>query len=200
MIRIFHAPGARSLRVIWLCEELGIPYEVSRERLGRPSEDFARVSPTRALPSIVDGDVVMSESVAIMMYLLAKHGQTELAPAPGSPAYPDYLQYLHYGESSLAAFVTPMVRTMFLAPEDQRNNYTMQALREMYAGRLKLLDGVLAERPYVAGDDFTAADISVGYGLSLGERLNLGDTFPGEVKEYWAMLQERPAYKRAAAV
>lgn len=200
MIRIFHAPGARSLRVIWLCEELGIPYEVSRERLGRPSEDFARVSPTRALPSIVDGDVVMSESVAIMMYLMASYGAKDLAPEPGAPAYPDYLQYLLYGEASLAAFVTPMVHTTFLAPEDQRNNFTMQGLRGMYAGRLKLLDSVLAERAYVAGETFTAADISVGYGLALGERFGLGDTFPGEVKEYWSMLQERPAYKRAASV
>ena len=200
MLKIFHAPGARSLRVIWLCEELGIPYEVARERLGRPSDDFAKVSPTQALPSIIDGDVVMSESVAIMMYLLARHGETDLAPGPGSPAFPDYLQYLHYGESSLAAFVTPMVRTMFLAPEDQRNNFTMQALRGMYAGRLKLLDSVLAQRPYVAGENFTAADISVGYGLSLGERLNLGDTFPAEVRDYWTMLQQRDAFKRAAAV
>ena len=69
MLKIFHAPGARSLRVIWMAEEIGLDYEIVPETFGQPSADFLSINPAKGLPAIVDGDVVMSESVAIMLYL-----------------------------------------------------------------------------------------------------------------------------------
>jgi len=199
MLKIYHAPGARSLRVIWMAEEMGLDYEIVPETFGQPSAAFISINPARALPAIVDGDVSMSESVAIMLYLAARHGPTPIAPEIGDPAYPDYLQYLIYGEASLSAFLNPLVGTRFMAPEDQKDNFTARICRGVFARRVLALEGRLAESKHLAGDAFTAADISVAYALDLGEREGLADKYPLVVADYWVRMRDRPAYKQAAS-
>jgi glutathione S-transferase len=200
MIKVFHAPRSRSLRVLWMAEELGLDYEVEAGSLFAPSEAFLAANPTRTLPAMIDGDTVITESIAILQYLAAKHGSTPLAPAPGSAAHPAYLQFLSYGEATLAANLTPLVRTRFMAPDDQKENWTVKNCGEVFLARLSLVDAQLAKGPYVTGDDFTAADISVGYALGFGEFLGLTEKYPPAVAEYWERLKARPAFQRAAAV
>jgi glutathione S-transferase len=199
MLKIYHAPGARSLRVIWMAEEMGLDYKIVPETFGRPSADFVSINPARALPAITDGDVTMSESVAIMQYLAAKHGPTPLAPDVGDPTYPAYLQYLIYGEASLSAFLNPLVGTRLAAPEDQKDNFTARICRVVFRRGVSALKGRLAESPHLAGDAFTAADISVAYALDLGEREGLSGDYPSTVTDYWKRMQDRPAYQRAVA-
>jgi glutathione S-transferase len=194
VLKIFHATGSRSLRVIWMAEEMGVDYELVRETFGQPSEAFLTANPARGLPAITDGKVVMSESVAIMQYLAARHGPTPLAPQAADPSYPAYIQYLIYGEGSLAAFLNPLVPTMLMAPEAEKQNYTAKMCQRIFAGRVRALTGRLAENRHLAGDAFTAADISVVYALNLGERLGLADDYPALVAEYWARMKARPAY------
>ena len=114
MLKIFHARGSRSLRVIWMAEEMGLDYELLPEAIGRSSPEFIAINPARGLPAIIDGEVSMSESVAIMQYLAARYGPTPLAPASDDPTYPAYLQYLIYGEASLSAFLNALVATRLL--------------------------------------------------------------------------------------
>jgi len=199
MLKIFHASGSRSLRVIWMAEEMGLDYELSPEAIGRSSPEFIAVNPARGLPAIVDGEVSMSESVAIVQYLAARYGPTPLAPAPDDPTYPAYLQYLIYGEGSLSAFLNPLVGTRFLAPDDQKDNFTAGLCRTLFGRRVKALTGRLSESPHLAGDDFTAADISVVYALNMGGSLGLADDYPAPVAGYWARMQLRPAYQAAIA-
>jgi len=199
MLKIFHAPGARSLRVIWMAEEIGLDYEIVPETFGQPSADFLSINPAKGLPAIVDGDVVMSESVAIMLYLAARHGPTQLAPEAGDPTYPAYLQYLIYGEASLSALINPLVGTRLMAPEDQKENFTARICRGVFGRGVSALKGRLAESAHLAGNAFTAADISVGYALDLGAREGLAERYPPVVADYWARIRERPAYQRAAA-
>ena len=198
MLKIYHAPGARSLRVIWMAEEMGLDYEIVPETFGQPSADFISVNPARALPAIVDGDVSMSESIAILQYLAAQHGPTPLAPEVGDPTYPAYLQYLIYGEASLSAFLNPLVGTRLMAPEDQKDNFTARICRGVFGRRVSALKSRLGESKHLAGDGFTAADISVAYALDLGAREGLADAYPPVVADYWARMRERPAYQRAA--
>ena len=198
MLKIFHAPGARSVRVIWMAEEMGLPYELVQETFGRPSEAFISANPARAFPTVVDGDLTLSESVAIMLYLGVRHGPTPLVPAADDPAYPIFLQYLIYGEGSLSAFLNPLVGTRFLAPDDQKDNFTAGICRTMFTRRVSVLKGPLSSGSYLAGDAFTAADISVVYALNMGAGLGLADDYPPAVADYWARLRERPAYLRAA--
>jgi glutathione S-transferase len=199
MLKIFHARGSRSLRVIWMAEEMGLDYELTPEAIGRSSPEFIAINPARGLPAIVDGEVAMSESVAIVQYLAARYGPTPLAPAADDPAYPAYLQYLIYGEGSLSAFLNPLVATRFLAPDDQKDNFTAGICRTLFGRRVKALSGRLSESAHLAGPAFTAADISVVYALNMGESLGLAGDYPAPVADYWARVKTRPAYQAAVA-
>jgi glutathione S-transferase len=199
VLKICHASGSRSLRVIWMAEEMGLDYELSPEVIGRSSREFIAVNPARGLPAIIDGDVVMSESVAIVQYLAARYGPTPLAPLPEDASYPAYLQYLIYGEASLSAFLNPLVGTRFLAPDDQKDNFTAGLCRTLFSRRVKALTERLSASPHLAGEPFTAADISVVYALNMGASLGLAEDYPGPVADYWARVKTRSAYQAAIA-
>ena len=198
MLQIFHVPGTRSSRVLWLAEEMGVPYEAKREVFGQPSPEFLEANPVGAFPVIRDGDVAMCESTAIMQYIVERYGPTPLAPPPGDARRPDYLQFLAYGEASMAAFLNPVIATQFSAPDDQKQNFTVDAAKNMFVRRLATLDRRLEKNDYLAGD-FSAADISVGYALGLGANFGLGDKYSPAVKAYQERVTSRPACQKAMA-
>jgi glutathione S-transferase/3-isopropylmalate dehydratase len=200
MLKIYHSQGARSLRVLWLCEEMGVPYETAEASFFKPSDEFKAVNPLRTVPALVDGDVRMIESVAIMIYIMAKYGPTDLEVKPHEPGYPDYLQYLLFGEAGMAAYGNPLVATRFMAPEDQKQNWTVQYLQNAIVKRLEFTGERLGGRPFVAADRFTAADISVSYIIAAAKFAALEDRIPESMRAYYAKLTERPAFQRAAAV
>lgn len=198
-MKIYHAPRSRSLRVIWAAEELGVPYETAAASFARPDPEFLAANPAGTLPAMVDGDVVMTESVAIMQYLGTKHGPTPLVVEPGDPRYPDYLQFLLFGEASLAAPLNAVVGTKFMAPEDQKENFTVGIITRSFHRRLALVERQLQRGDYMTGDEFTLADISVGYALGLADMLELGEVSE-PIQAYGQRLTARPAYQRALAV
>ena len=200
MLKIYHSQGARSLRVLWLCEEMGVPYETAEASFFKPSDEFKAVNPLRTVPVLVDGDVTMIESVAMMIYIMAKHGPTELEVKPDEKGYADYLQYLMFGEAGLAAYGNPLVATRFRAPAEQKQNFTAGYLKTAILKRLEFVGERLGGRPYVAADRFTAADISVAYIATGAKFAGIEDEIPEPVKAYVANLHQRPAFQRAAAV
>ena len=199
MITIYHHPSTRSFRVVWMAEEMGLPYQVKAESMVRRSAELTAINPVGALPTVVDGDLVLTESAAVLQLLGERHGPTTLVPAKDDRAYPAFLEALHYGESSLAAFLTPLVHTRFLAPEDERDNWTATRLADMFCQRLAFAEQRLAGGPFITGDTFTAADICIGYALRFGAAFGLLDRYPPAVTAYWVALQDRPAYQRALA-
>ncbi len=199
-VKVFHAPRSRSTRVIWMCEEMGLPYEVEAASLMAPSEAFLKASPARTLPAMVDGDVVITESIAILQYLGTKYGPTPLTPQPQDAGYADYLQFLVLGEASLAAGLTPLVRARFMAPDGQKENWTLQNNADTFIRQLTLVERRLGDAPYMAGEAFTAADISVGYALGFGQFLGLGERYPEPVRDYAGRLMSREAFQRMSAV
>ena len=194
MLTIFHLPRTRSLRIVWLAEEMRLPYELKIEAIGRPSPEFLRANAVGSLPAIVDGDVAMGESVAIMHYLTERHGPTSLARRPGELRYGDYLQHLVGGESSMAAFLNPVAAT----PKEQRQNVTAESAKAAFLRRVVALASLVEQGDYVAGE-FTAADISVGYALWMGSVLGLDSEYPDAVRIYLDRLLARPAYQAASA-
>ena len=198
-MRIFHAPRTRSVRVLWMLEEMGLDYEVVKPGFPPTDPEFLTANPTATLPLLIDGDVRLTESIAILQYLAARHGPTDLAVKPEEVGFPDYLQFLEVGEASLATPLTVMVRTRFMAPEDQKSNWTFESCAAVFADRVRLVADQLKERDFMAADRFTAADISVGYALGFGEGLRLASSYSPAVVDYWRRLQERPAYQRARA-
>lgn len=198
MITVFGGQTSRSLRVVWLLEEMGLPYRVRQVDMlaETPDAAFLAVNPAYYIPAIQDGDVTMVESIAIMEYLMARYGPTPLAPAPDDPAFPAYQQFLHLGEAGLATLMMLPVVSAFLAPEGERDNWGARQSRFWVEKRLDLVRARLARAPFLAGETFTAADISVTYALNLGGRH--GGFALGEVEQaYLARTTGREAYGRA---
>jgi len=192
----------RGFRVVWLLEEMGLPYSLRDVDLLKGVEndpEFLGVNPAGFIPAIVDGDVTMVESIAIMDYLLARYGPSPLAPEARDPAFPLYQQFLHLGEAGLAASVYFVSGARNIAPEDQRDNWSARQALDVFETRLTLVTRRLAQTAWLAGDAFTAADISVGYALEMA-RKNIGYTFGDDLLAYMARLRERPGFRRALEV
>lgn len=198
MITVWGGQTSRSIRVVWVLEEMGLPYRVRQVDMLAAEQDpeFLAVNPADYIPAIQDGDVVMVESIAIMEYLMARYGPTPLAPAPQDPTFPAYQQFLHLGEAGLATLMMPVIVSRFIAPEAERANWGATWCLQSFQKRLKLVSQRLASSPYLAGGAFTAADISVTYALNLGQR-TCGITLGDAEQAYLARTTGRDAYKRA---
>lgn len=198
MITVWGGQTSRSIRVVWVLEEMGLPYRLRQvDMLAAEREpEFLTINPADYIPAIEDGDVAMVESIAIMEYLMARYGPTPLAPAPHDPNFPAYQQFLHLGEAGLATLMMPVLVSRFIAPEAERDNWGATWCLQAFQKRLKLVSQRLADTPYLAGDAFTAADISVAYALNLAQR-NCGITLGDAEQAYLARAMGRDAYKRA---
>jgi glutathione S-transferase len=189
----------RGFRVVWLLEEMGLAYRLRPVDLLHGLEDdseFLAVNPGGFIPAIVDGEVTMVESIAIMEYLMARYGPTSLAPDAHDPAFPAYQQFLHLGEAGLAGPNNVIVATHILAPEAERDNWTTRWALKTFESRRGLVTRQLARSPYLAGAAFTAADISVTYALEFAQRT--GNAVLGAVeRDYVARTTGREAYRRA---
>ena len=199
MIKIFHAPGSRSVRIIWLLEELGLDYELEVLKRGEVNEAFIEASPFSKLPTIIDGDIVMSESVAIVQYILQKYGNGRLEPDHNSNQYAEYLQWLNFGESVLIDPIVSILINKVFRPEEHRHEYSVQSAEKSFAKMIKTLNSIMEGRTYIMGDDFTAADIINGYTLRLADNLQLLPGEPGteNVVNYFKSLASRDAYQKA---
>lgn len=192
----------RGFRVVWLLEEMGLAYRLRPVDLLAGVEhdpEFLAINPAGFIPAIRDGDVTMVESIAIMEYLMARYGPTPLAPDPHDPAFAAYQQFLHLGEAGLAASIYFVVGARNFAPESERHNWTAGQAQQVFDSRLGLVTRQLARSPYLAGEAFTAADISVSYALGLAKRAG-GVTLGAAERAYLARVRARDAYKRAMEI
>jgi glutathione S-transferase len=201
MITVYGAFPTRSFRVIWALEELGKDYQLRPVDLRNRMADaeFLALNPSGFLPAMRDGDVTMVDSIAMLEYLIARYdGGGVLAPAASDPSFPDYQQFLHLGESGLAAFLNVIVGSRFMAPEAEKDNFGTRIAARMFDSRLALVARQLGRAPMMAGDRFSAADISVVYALGMAERLGMADKFGPEIADYRARMAARPAFKHAS--
>lgn len=191
----------RGFRVAWLLEEMGLPYRLRPvDMLAGVENDaeFLAINPAGFIPALQDGDTVMVESIAIMEYLLARHGPSPLAPDPADAAFAPYQQFLHMGEAGLAGAIYFTVVSRMLAPEAERDNWGARKARDVFESRRALVARQLARAPYMAGGAFTAADISVTYALQFARRA-AGVASSEAERAYEARCTARPAYARAMA-
>lgn len=192
MLKFYHAPWSRSSGVLWLIEELGVDYELVhidiRAEGGAP-EDYRLIQPNKKVPAIEHDGVVVTERPAITIYLADAFPQAGLAPAIGDPDRGPYLSMLVY----CAAVLDPAITAKAYGLVYESNDYAFGLFDDMVA----YLERVLSERPYAAGDRFTAADVqlasSIGYTMNM---LKLLPERPAFV-DYLARVGERPAWLRA---
>lgn len=200
MIKLYHAPRTRSVRVLWLLEELGLPYELARVEFRPPaSAFFSQATPLGKLPTVEDGDVLLCESGAIVEYILERYGEGRLAPPVGSPQRAAFLQWLHFAEST--AF-PPLGIVVWLARyrgEAEQHASLIEDARARARTGLDFLQRELGARTYLLGAEFSAADIMMGFTLVAARLLGvLDDRYPA-LRAYLERLEARPAFQRAIA-
>lgn len=201
MIELFHCAGARSFRPLWTLEELRLPYRL--HALPFPPREttpgYLADNPLGTVPLLVDGETRITESAAAAHYLATRDGPTTLAIGAGEPDYGAYLNWLHFGEATLTFPQTIVLRYSHLEPPERRQPQVADDYGRWYSNRLKAVERALETRSWLAGGRFTAADVSVGYALSLADQIGLGRRFPPGVATYWERIRDRDGYRRAEA-
>lgn len=197
---VHHLGKSQSERIVWLCEELGIPYDLkvydrdSVTRLAPP--EYKALHPIGTAPVITDGDVVLAESGAIIEYIVAKHGKGRLTLAPDHPDFAQFLFWFHFANGTLQpATGRSMILSRLKLPGD---NPILRAMKGRLDLALGLVEARLAKTAFLAGSEFTTADIMIVFTLTT-MRLFL----PFDLARYPAILAYlqriggRPAYRRA---
>lgn len=198
-MKIHFAPNTRAVRIVWLFEELGLPYELERYKLGDPamrSAEYRKVHPMGRVPALQDGDVTIFESGAIVEYVLARYGNGRLMPKISSPDFPAYLQWLHYAEGMIMPPVNTIVVETILLPAERRNQGNVDRATKLLGQMLSAVDQHLAGREYLAGE-FSGADIMTGHACTVAARLKADVSDKPNVAAYIARVNARPALQRA---
>jgi glutathione S-transferase len=196
-ITLHHVPFSRSLRVRWLLEELGPPYELAtRSFPDLKRSEHQALHPLGKVPVVVDGDVVLFESGAIVSYLLERYGGGRLEPKPGTPERARYWQWFHYAEASVTPPLGLIVRHTVLLPEGERIPAVAAGARSEAQRVLAPIERVLAGQSWLL-PDFSAADVMMGYSVKLASLLRLLDEATPNLVAYLARCEERPAWQRA---
>jgi glutathione S-transferase len=200
MLVVHHLNDSRSQRILWLLEELGLPYAIRQHqrdeetRLAPP--ELKAVHPLGKAPLLEDEDSVLHESGAIVDYLIRRHGGGRLAPAPGSRAHEAYLQWLHYAEGSA---MLPLTLKRHATSLGDAGNALLPRVESEIALHLGYLDQSLQGKPWLLGDAFSGADIQMSFiGELAGARTRRSD-YPA-LEAWVGRFQARPAYRQALAI
>ena len=198
-MKIYHAPNTRSVRIVWLFEELGLPYELETYKLGDPSmraPDYLKVHPMGRVPVLLDEDVKIFESGAIIQYVLTKYGNGKFIPDSASPDFATYLQWFHYAEGMIMPQVNIIVVESILLPEDRRNKVNLERATKLLSRMLIAVEQGLEERDFLAGD-FSGADMMTGHACVVSARLGADISDKPNVAAYTKRLEARPALQTA---
>ena len=196
-ITIYHLEGRRSERIVWLMEELGLPYKLEFKRgdLAGSMAAIRAINPIVPMaPTVQYGDQVIVESGAIIETLLNRHAPGKLQPALDSPDYPYHLMWMHYAEGTLAARLFSDYRAWRTQPPKQRSPLVDSEAVVQFA------EDYLGKHPWFGGTEFSAADIMMKFPLEVATSLNLVDAaqFP-KVAAWKVKIDARPAYQRMLA-
>ena len=202
MLRIHHLGHSQSERIVWLCEELNLPYELqhyTRDPVSILSPPELRVlHPLGAAPLIEDGDLLLAESAAIVEYIIVKHGGGRLKPGAEHPDYAHFLYWFHFSNGNLQP---GMGRLMIVSRAKLPADHPVQVSVQGRLDKLmSLVEARLGEAPYLAGREFTAADIMSVFSLTTMRLFQPVDLSPyPNIRAYLQRIGERPAYRRAMA-
>jgi glutathione S-transferase len=197
MLVVHHLNDSRSQRVLWLLEELELPYEIEHyqrdagTRLAPP--ELKAVHPLGKSPVLTDGGRTVIESGAIVDYLIRRHGRGRLQPAPQTPAFDTYQQWLHYAEGSA---MLPLLLKLYVSRLGDAGAPLWPRIEGEIANHLGFVDQSLQGRPWLLGDEFSGADIQMSF---VGEAAGAGGSRSKHpnLAAWVTRFQARPAYRKA---
>jgi glutathione S-transferase len=213
MITLHHLNNSRSQRVLWLLEELGLPYKVqhyqrdAKTMLAPP--ELLKVHPLGKSPVITDGDVTLAESGAILEYLVDRHGQGRLKPAPGTPEALRYTYWMHFAEGTA---MPPLLMKLVFDTIEKKAPLLVRPIAGAIAGKAKamivnpnlkrhlaFMEAELGKSTWFAGNELTAADIQMSFPLEASAaRAGLDASYP-RLSAFLQRIHARPAYQKALA-
>ena len=202
MLVVHHLGISQSDRIVWLCEELAIPYELIRYKRDPTTQlappEYRALHPFGTAPVITDDGLTLAESGAIIEYIIAKYGAGRLALGPDSPHFADYLFWFHFANGSLMP--SSMIDMIGHMLGDAASVGVLKALRERSDRAYAMINDRLSRVAYFAGEEFTAADVIMLFPLSTMRAFSPRDlsSYP-HIRDYLRRIAARPAYQRAMA-
>lgn len=212
MITVHHLNNSRSQRVLWLLEELGLPYEIKRYKRDPQTmlapASLREVHPLGKSPVITDGELTLAESGAIIEYLIERYGNGRLVPAPGTAEHLRYTYWLHYAEGS--AMPPLVMKLIFDEIEKSSMPFFVRPIARLIVSRVKssfiepyiaqnldYMEAELGKSTWFAGNEFTAADIQISFPLEAAvARAGLNASRP-KLMAFLNRIHTRPAYQQA---
>ncbi|MBJ7264494.1 MAG: glutathione S-transferase [Burkholderiaceae bacterium] len=197
MIEIHHLNKSRSRRITWLLEELGTPYEVIAYQrdpeTGLAPDTLKAIHPLGKAPIMRDGDIVLSESGAIVQYLIERYGAGKFAPSPSSADYPAYVHFLHYAEGSA---MLPLMLKLYTGRLGEAGTPLQPRIQSEILTHFGYLNDALAGREYFVGNSLTGADIQLSFPIQHLMAKTSPEVF-ANLHAYVQRIEARPAYRRA---
>jgi glutathione S-transferase len=203
MLKLYHSKQSRSMRVVWLCEEIGLPYELEHLAMFTPemkTPDYLAIHPLGKVPAIDDEGFVLWETAAIFEYLVSRYSDGTLLPARETREGAQAVQWMTYGENPLTVIMGEIAAHGGPIPDEMRIPALVDRGRAIAPALVNVVERALDGRTYILGEEFSAADIMLGFGLNIARHLGfVGEDTPRSL-DYCERLMARPAYQRAAAV
>jgi glutathione S-transferase len=212
MLTVHHLENSRSHRILWLLEELGVPYEIRHYKRDPKTSlappELLKIHPLGKAPVITEDGNTIAESGAIIEYLVERYGNGRLIPPPGTPERLRYAYWMHYAEGS--AMPPLLIKLVFDRVETAPMPFFVKPFARAIAGQVKrtfiapqialhldYMDGELAKSPWFAGNDLTAADIQMSFPLEAAAARGGLDASRPKLMAFLERLHAMPAYKRA---
>ena len=195
MLKIYHVSGTRSIRVIWLCEELKLPYEVEVISFSpefRSSPAWRKINPVGKVPGMADGEFSMFESGAMVQYILDRYGNGKFQPPAGTIEHALYLQWSWFAEATFARPIGEIVNHRRVFPENEQSSQVIDEMKARARLALSAVEDAITGKEFILGSSFSAADIMLGYSLMLCEKFAPPEE-NSEANDYWKRLQKREA-------
>ena len=197
MLKIYHAPQTRGFRVIWVCEELSVPYEIVPVDFAaeyRATPEWRALNPVGKVPVMTDGDMTMFESCAMLQYILDRYGDGRLQPSRDDPDYAHYLQWSWFAE---ATFARPLGEIVNHRREfDPELDAVVAEMKSRATACVAAIDAALSGRSYLPGGAMSAADLSICYTMR-GYRRMVSETLPAATQAYFDRVTALPSYTAA---
>tara|TARA_Y100001970_G_scaffold203648_1_gene247882 strand:+ start:1670 stop:2278 length:609 start_codon:yes stop_codon:yes gene_type:complete len=199
MLKLHFAPNSRAGRIVWLLEELGLPYDINKMAFhpqDLKSDEHRSRHPLGRVPVLEDGEISIYESGAIVEYIIERHKNGGLKPEVASDLYPMFLQWFHYCEGMVMPPINTIIVQTILLPEERRDETALGQAQRLLSKALAPVEENLEGKDYLIGD-FSAADIMLGHSCFMSNRLGCVTDEMTNLKAYVERIQQRPAFKTA---
>ncbi|MEM1196090.1 MAG: glutathione S-transferase family protein [Pseudomonadota bacterium] len=202
MLKLHFAPNSRAGRIVWLLEELGLPYQLNKMDFhprDLKSEEHRARHPLGRVPVLDDGEVTIWESGAIVEYILERHENGGLKPPVKDPMWPMYQQWFHYCEGMVMPPVNAIVVQTILLPEDRRDPVALEQAQRLLTKALAPVNDWLESKDYLIGS-FSAADVMLGHACFMANRLGSVTEEMPHLAAYIQRIADRPHFQTAIAM